>query len=124
MARHVVTALDSKSERHNPLCPCQPSCFQLLAEILQTSAASLDLPEALFHARVFWLLDNFADGGGTTVPLSGEARWFVALRCSAEERVCSLNTPAQDHVWDLAEYTRVELAHCPTGATPGEPCGE
>ena len=31
----------------------------------------------------------------------------------------SLSTQAQDQVWDLAEYKRVESAHCPTGAATG-----
>ena len=53
------------------------------------------------------------------VPLSGGLVGFVALRCYAEECVISLSTQAQDHVWDLAEYKRVEPAHCPTGATSG-----
>ena len=55
---------------------------------LRTSAPSLSLLEAcvLHHARTLWFPCDFADGGGTTVPLSGGgARWFVALRCSAEE---------------------------------------
>ena len=43
----------------------------------------------------------------------------VALRCYAEECAFSLSTQAQDHVWDLVEYKRVEPAHCPTGATSG-----
>ena len=33
-------------------------------------------------------------------------------------------TQAQSHVWDLAEYKRVEPTHCPTGATSGETGGE
>jgi hypothetical protein len=53
------------------------------------------------------------------VPLSGRLVGFVALRCYAEECAFSLSTQAQDHVWDLAEYKRVEPAHCPTGATSG-----
>jgi hypothetical protein len=53
------------------------------------------------------------------VPLSGGLFGFVALRCSAEECAFSLSTQAQDHVWDLAEYKRVEPAHCPTGVTSG-----
>jgi hypothetical protein len=53
------------------------------------------------------------------VPLSGGLVGFVALRCYAEERAFSLSTQAQDHVPDLAEYKRVEPAHCPTGATSG-----
>ena len=54
---------------------------------------------------------------GPTVPLSRGLFGFVALRCYADECAFSLNTQAQDHVWDLAEYKRVEPAHCPTGAT-------
>ena len=53
------------------------------------------------------------------VPLSGGLVGFVALRCYAEECAFSLSTQAQDHVWSLDEYKRVEPAHCPTGA----PCG-
>jgi hypothetical protein len=47
------------------------------------------------------------------------ARWFVALRCYAEECAFSLSTQAQDHVCDLTEYRRVEPAQCQTGATSG-----
>ncbi len=68
---------------------------------------------------IFWLPDDFADGGRITVPLSGGLVGFVALRCYAEKCAFSLSTQAQDHVWDLAEYKRVEPAHCPTGATSG-----
>ena len=39
------------------------------------------------------------------------ARWFVALRCYAEECAISLSSHAQDNAWDLAEYKRVEPAH-------------
>ncbi len=53
------------------------------------------------------------------MPLSGGARWFVALRCYAEEFAISLSTQAQDSAWDFAEFKRVELAHYPTGATFG-----
>jgi hypothetical protein len=57
---------------------------------------------------------------GPKVPLSGGLFGFVALlRCYAEKCAFSLSTQAQDHVWDLAEYKRVEPAHCPTGATSG-----
>jgi hypothetical protein len=69
--------------------------------------------------RTFWFPVDFTDGGGTTVPLSGGLVGFVALGCYAEECAFSLSTQAQDHVWDLAEYKRVEPAHCPTGATSG-----
>ncbi len=70
--------------------------------------------------QALWLSVNFADGGGTTAPLSGGLVGFVALRFYAEECDFSLSTQAQDHVWDLAEYKRVELvAHCPNGATTG-----
>ncbi len=54
---------------------------------------------------------------GPKVPLSRGLFGFVALRCYAEECAFSLSTQAQYHVWDLAEYKRVEPAHCPTGAT-------
>ena len=57
------------------------------------------------------------------MPLRG-ARWFVALRCYAEKYAFFLSTQAQDRVWDLAEYKRVETAHCPTGATSGGAGGE
>ena len=53
------------------------------------------------------------------VPLSGGLIGFVALRRYAEECAFSLSTQEQDHVWDLAEYKRVEPAHCTTGATSG-----
>ena len=53
------------------------------------------------------------------VPLSRKIFGFVALRCYAEECAFSLSPQAQDHAWDLAEYKRVEPAHCPTGATFG-----
>ena len=56
---------------------------------------------------------------GPKVPLSRGLFGSVALRCYAEECAFSLSTQAQDHVWDLAEYKRVEPAHCPTGATSG-----
>ena len=56
---------------------------------------------------------------GPKVPLSRGLFGFVALRCYAEECALSLSTQAQDHVWDLVEYKRVEPAHCPTGATSG-----
>jgi hypothetical protein len=39
-------------------------------------------------------------------------------------RLFPLSTQAQDHVWDLAKYNRVEPAHCPTGATSGGTCCE
>ena len=54
---------------------------------------------------------------GLKVPLSGGLVGFVALRCYAEECAFSLSTQAQDHVWDLVEYKRVEPALCSTGAT-------
>ncbi len=44
------------------------------------------------------------------MPLSG------GLRCYEEVCAFSLGTEAQGNVWDLAEYKRVEPAHCPTGA--------
>ena len=79
-----------------------------------TGALVLDL-----NWLTFWLPVDFTDGGGTAVPLSGGLVGFEALRCYAEECAFSLSTQAQDHVWDLAEYKRVEPAHCPTGATSG-----
>ncbi len=56
---------------------------------------------------------------GPKMPLSRGLFGFVALRCYAEECAFSLSAQAQDHVRDLAEYKRVEPAHCPNGATPG-----
>jgi hypothetical protein len=56
---------------------------------------------------------------GPRRPLEGGLVGFVALRCYAEECAFSLSTQAQDRVWDLAEYKRVEPAHCQTGATSG-----
>ncbi len=50
---------------------------------------------------------------------SGGLVGFVALRCYAERCAFSLSTQVRDRVWDLAEYKRVEPAHCPTGATSG-----
>ena len=52
------------------------------------------------------------------------ACWFVALRCYAEECAISLSTQAQGNIKNLAEYKRVEPAHCPTGATSGGTGGE
>ncbi len=54
------------------------------------SAASLNLPESLFHVRTFWFPVDFTYGGGTTVPLVGGLVGFVALRCYAEECAFSL----------------------------------
>ena len=105
--------------RHIPLCPCQPSCFQLLVGDTTNECGFPQSTRSLFHVGTSGLPDDFADGGGTTVPLSGGARWFVALRCYAEECAISLSTQAQHHVWDLAEYKRVKPAHCPTGAMSG-----
>ncbi len=53
------------------------------------------------------------------MPLCGGLVGSVAPRCYAEECAFSLSTQAQDHVWDLAEYKRVEPAHCSNGATSG-----
>jgi hypothetical protein len=69
--------------------------------------------------RTLWLPVGFTDGGGATVSLSGGLIGFVALLCYAEDRAFTLSTQAQNHVRDLAEYRRVEPAHCPTGATSG-----
>ncbi len=84
---------------------------------------SLNLPEAYFTCEsILWLSDAFADGGGTkgaSQQLSRGLFGFVALRRYAEECAFSLSTQAQDHVWDLVEYKRVEPAHCPAGATSG-----
>jgi hypothetical protein len=68
---------------------------------------------------VFLLPDDFSDGGGTKGAPKRGARWFVALRCYDEECAITLSTQAQESAWDLAEYKRVEPAHCPTGATSG-----
>ena len=53
------------------------------------------------------------------MPLSGGLVGIVALRRYAEYCAFFLSTQAQDRVWDLAEYKRVEPAHCLTGATSG-----
>ena len=42
----------------------------------------------------------------------------------ARECAISLSTEAIGNVWNLAEYKRVEPAHCPTGATSGGTGGE
>ena len=79
----------------------------------------------MFHVATSCLPDDFAGGGGTTEPPTNRgARWFVALRCYAEDCAISLSTQAQDNVWDLAEYKRVKPAHCPTGAMSGGTGGE
>ncbi len=56
------------------------------------------------------------------MPFSGGLVGFVALRCYAEE--CAFfSEHTSERVWGLAEYKRVEPAHCPTGATSeGEGC--
>ena len=56
---------------------------------------------------------------GPKVPLSRGLFGSVALRCYAEECAFSLSKQVQGNAWDLAEYRRVEPAHCPTGATSG-----
>ncbi len=55
------------------------------------------------------------------MPLSEGLVGFVALRCYVEECAFSLSarSQAQDSAWDLAEYKRVEPAHCLNGATSG-----
>ncbi len=53
------------------------------------------------------------------MPLRKGLVGFVALRCYAEECAFSLSTQAQGQILDLAEYNRVEPAHCPTGAMSG-----
>ena len=82
---------------------------------------SLNLPEAYFTCESIYfgspMLLLMVER--PTVPLSKGLFGFVALRCYAEECAFSLSTQARDHVWDLAEYKRVEPAHCPTGATSG-----
>jgi hypothetical protein len=56
-------------------------------------------------------------GGDTSVrekrlcPYARGKQGFVS--CNVEECALSLSTQAQDHVWYLAEYKRVEPAHCP-----------
>ena len=110
--------------RHIPLCPCKPSCFQLLVGDTTNECGFPQSTRSLFHVKTSWLPDDFADGGGTTVPLSGELVGFVALRCYAEECAFSLSTKAQGHVWDLAKYKRPEAAHCPSGALSGGTGGE
>jgi hypothetical protein len=44
------------------------------------------------------------------MPLSRGHFGFVALRCYAEECAFFLSAQAQDHVWDLVEFKRVEPA--------------
>ena len=83
------------------------------------SAASLNLPEDYFTCESFGFPLILLAVEGPKVPLSRGLVGFVALRLYAEECAFSLRTQAKDHVWDLAEYKRVELAHCPTGATSG-----
>ncbi len=58
------------------------------------------------------------------MPLSGGSLVSRALRRHAEERAFVLSTQAQDHVWDLAEYKRVEPVQCLTGATSGVTGGD
>ena len=85
--------------------------------------ASPQSARSLFHVRVniqyFGFPMLLLTVEGPKVPLSRGLFGSVALRCYAEECAFSLSTQAQDHVWDLAEYKRVEPAHCPTGATSG-----
>ena len=79
---------------------------------------SFNLPEAISRkSQYFGSPMLLLTVEGPKVPLSRGLFGFVALRCYAEECAFSLSTQAQDHVWDLAEYKRVEPAHCPTGAT-------
>ena len=70
---------------------------------------------SLFHVRVniFGFPMLLLTVEGPKVPLSRGLFGCVALRCYAEECAFSLSTQAQDHVWDLFEYKRVEPAHCP-----------
>ncbi len=79
----------------------------------------MDLPEAYFTCESIFFGSPMIllTVEGPKVPLSRGLFGFVALRCYAEECTFFLSTQAQDHVWDLAEYKRVEPAHCPTGAT-------
>ncbi len=49
---------------------------------------------------------------GPRWPLAEGSFVYNALRCYAEERAFSLSTQAQDHVWELAEYKRVEPVPC------------
>ncbi len=70
--------------RHIPLCSCQPSCFQLLVGDTTNECGFPQSTRSLFHVRTSFLLDDFSDGGGTTVPLSGG---LVGLwRCGAMRR--------------------------------------
>ncbi len=101
---------------HIPLCPCQPSCFQLLVGDTTNKCGLPQSTRSLFHVRTFWLhRQTWRDHGA---PKRG-AHWFVALWCCVDECAFSPSTQAQDHVRDLAECKRAELAHCPTGATSG-----
>ncbi len=77
--------------------------------------------------HISWLPDNFADSGGTavtaTVPFSEWLARFLAqwcYRCYAEEVAFSIRTQEQRHVGDLAEYKRVEPAHCALHKKHGE----
>jgi hypothetical protein len=70
--------------------------------ILQTSAASLKLPEAYFTCIFSFsplILLTVGGGGveGHGAPKRG-VRWFVALRCYAEKCAFFLSTEAQGHV--------------------------
>ncbi len=49
---------------------------------------------------------------------------YYLATCNVQECALSLDTQAQDHAWDLAEYKRGEPAHCSTGATSGGTGGE
>ena len=80
---------------------------------------SLNLPEAYFTCESIFFGSPMLllTVEGPKVPFSRGLFGCVALRCYAEECAFSLSAQAQDHVWDLVECKRVELAHCPTGAT-------
>jgi hypothetical protein len=114
----VVRRCERGHDDTSLFAPANPHVSNYWWGKLQTSAASLNLPGAYFT----WKLP-----GSPVILLTVEghgARWFVALRCCAEECAISLSIQAQDHALDLAEYKRVEPAHCPTGATSGGTGGE
>ena len=119
----TLTPVSSSFEWHNFVDRSTPftSSFVDTAASCRQRKSVVRLPSIYpkhISSANLWLPVDFTDG--TTVLLSGGLVGFVALRCYAEECAISLSTQAQDHVWDLAEYKRVEPAHYPTGATSGE----
>ncbi len=77
-------SLRTLPRRHVHLCPCQPSCFQLLVGSTTNECGFPPSTRSCFNVRASWLPDDFDGGGGTTVPLSGG---LVGLyRCGAMRR--------------------------------------